>query len=265
MSGLNFASAAAGIRQETGKHLGANYYLADQARQFNSTVQSLRGTFGNDTKLNIYLSKCIYGVSMGSNDYLNNYFMPDIYPTSQTYTPSAYAKVLVEEFSRQLLKLHDLGARKFAVFGLGPIGCIPFELARMNNVNKSTCNEEQNKAIELFNSEVLQLVKRFNNNTDISGAKFVYGNIYDGFKDLLSNGAAYGFTVTNKSCCGVGPNNGLITCLPNQTPCQNRTTYLFWDSFHPTEALNMVFAIRSYNSTSPDDIYPENIQQLATA
>ncbi|KAJ1704221.1 hypothetical protein LUZ63_004000 [Rhynchospora breviuscula] len=262
-SGLNYASAAAGIRQETGKHLGANYYLADQVRQFNSTGQSLRGSFGNDTELNIYLSKCLYGVSMGSNDYLNNYFLPNIYRTSQQYTPSAFAEVLVQEFSGQLLKLYDLGARKFAVFGLGLIGCIPFELARMNNTNKSTCNEDQNKAIELFNTRILQLVKRFN--TDLPGARFVYGNIYDPFRDLLLNAAAYGFTVTNKSCCGVGPNNGLITCLPNQTPCQNRTTYLFWDSFHPTEALNMFFAIKSYNSTSPSDIYPENIQQLATA
>lgn len=39
---------------------------------------------------------------MGSNDYINNYFMPKEYLTSRLYTPDEYADVLIRQYSRQL-------------------------------------------------------------------------------------------------------------------------------------------------------------------
>jgi phospholipase/lecithinase/hemolysin len=71
--------------------------------------------------------------------------------------------------------------------------------------------------------------------------------------------------VIDKGCCGVGRNNGQITCLPYQTPCPDRTKYLFWDAFHPTEAANVIYARKAYSSTSTSDVYPMNIKQLAMA
>lgn len=69
----------------------------------------------------------------------------------------------------------------------------------------------------------------------------------------------------DKGCCGVGRNNGQITCLPLQTPCADRTSYLFWDAFHPTEVANVIYAKKAYNSSSPSDVYPMNLRQLAMA
>lgn len=70
-----------------------------------------------------------------------------------------------------------------------------------------------------------------------------------------------GFDVVDKGCCGVGRNNGQITCLPLQQPCQDREKYLFWDAFHPTELANILLAKASYTSQSYTN--PINIQQLA--
>lgn len=70
-----------------------------------------------------------------------------------------------------------------------------------------------------------------------------------------------GFEVVDKGCCGVGRNNGQITCLPLQQPCENREKYLFWDAFHPTELANILLAKATYSSQSYT--YPINIQQLA--
>lgn len=39
---------------------------------------------------------------MGNNDYINNYFMPDKYNTSQLYTPDQYADILIQKYSQQL-------------------------------------------------------------------------------------------------------------------------------------------------------------------
>jgi len=72
-----------------------------------------------------------------------------------------------------------------------------------------------------------------------------------------------GFTNTNTGCCGVGRNNGQITCLPLQAPCRNRNQYVFWDAFHPTEAVNVIIGRRSYSAQSASDAYPYDIRQLA--
>ena len=69
-----------------------------------------------------------------------------------------------------------------------------------------------------------------------------------------------GFTVANASCCPSLGTNGL--CIPNQTPCQNRITYVFWDQFHPTEAANRIIAINSYNGSNRTLTYPMDIKDL---
>lgn len=60
------------------------------------------GLFGDEEAAAMHLSKCIYSVGMGSNDYLNNYFMPDFYSTSNEYTPKQYAQVLVSQYTEEL-------------------------------------------------------------------------------------------------------------------------------------------------------------------
>nr|ABD32769.1 Protein kinase [Medicago truncatula] len=42
----------------------------------------------------------------------------------------------------------------------------------------------------------------------------IYVNSYGIFQDIISNPSAYGFSVINVGCRGVGRNNGQITCLP---------------------------------------------------
>ncbi|KAJ0972932.1 hypothetical protein J5N97_020891 [Dioscorea zingiberensis] len=267
LRGLNFASGAGGIREETGDNLGQHYSLTEQVENFGNAVRVMRRIFrGNSTKLADYLSKCIFFSGMGSNDYLNNYFMPNLYSSSYDYSTKTFAAILLEEYTRQLTNLYDLGARKVAIIGVGQIGCIPYELARYNtdeSENRTHCNEKINKAIAIFNKGLAKMVDRFN--AQLPGSKFIYVNTFESSKDLVKNAASYGFEVIDKGCCGVGRNNGQITCLPLQQPCDNRTKYLFWDAFHPTEAANIIYAKKAYYSTSHTDAYPMNIRQLVMA
>lgn len=71
-----------------------------------------------------------------------------------------------------------------------------------------------------------------------------------------------GFSVWDRGCCGLGRNQGQITCLPFVPPCPNRNQYIFWDAFHPTQACDAILAQRAY-SGPPLDCHPINIQQLA--
>ncbi|KAL3641849.1 hypothetical protein CASFOL_012664 [Castilleja foliolosa] len=263
LQGANYASGASGIRDETGNNLGGHMSMNQQVDSFGATVQQLRRFFRGDANaLGAYLSKCIFYSGLGSNDYLNNYFMTDYYTTSSRYTPRAYAASLIQDYTKQLTALYNLGARKVVVTGVGQIGCIPYELARYDG-NSSRCNEEINNAIALFNTGLKKLVDRFNKGDHLRGSKFVYLDSFMSSKDLVQNAKAYGFQVVDKGCCGVGRNNGQITCLPLQTPCDNRREYVFWDAFHPTETANILLAKQAYSSKSKSFAYPMNIQQLA--
>ncbi|KAH1250863.1 GDSL esterase/lipase [Glycine max] len=261
LKGVNYASAAAGIREETGQQLGGRISFSGQVQNYQSTVSQVVNLLGNEDSAANYLSKCIYSIGLGSNDYLNNYFMPQFYSSSRQYSPDEYADVLIQAYTEQLKTLYNYGARKMVLFGIGQIGCSPNELAQ-NSPDGKTCVEKINSANQIFNNKLKGLTDQFNN--QLPDARVIYVNSYGIFQDIISNPSAYGFSVTNAGCCGVGRNNGQITCLPMQTPCQNRREYLFWDAFHPTEAGNVVVAQRAYSAQSASDAYPAFDSQRKT-
>ncbi|PWA48178.1 Lipase, GDSL [Artemisia annua] len=259
LNGVNYASAAAGIRDETGQQLGARISFGGQVNNYKNTVSQVVDILGDEDSAASYLRQCIYSVGLGSNDYLNNYFMPNYYQTSNQYTPEQYAGVLIQQYSELIRELYNYGARKLVLNGIGQIGCSPNALS--NSEDGSTCVEKINTANKLFNNLLRSLVD--NLNRELTDAKFIYINNYDIFQDLINSPQSYGFTVTNAGCCGVGRNNGQITCLPGQTPCQNRDEHIFWDAFHPSEAANVIVGRRSYSAQSSSDAYPMDIRQLA--
>ncbi|KAL0793440.1 hypothetical protein Bca101_064817 [Brassica carinata] len=281
LRGVNYASAAAGIREETGRQLvltssleishsviwtrsdrtGGRIAFAGQVANHVNTVSQVVNILGDQNQASSYLSKCIYSIGLGSNDYLNNYFMPTFYSTGNQFTPDSFGDDLIARYTEQLRILYNNGARKFALIGVGAIGCSPNELAQ-NSRDGRTCDERINSANRIFNSKLITIVDYFNQNTP--DAKFTYINAYGIFQDIVTNPARYGFRVTNAGCCGVGRNNGQITCLPGQAPCLNRNEYVFWDAFHPGEAANIVIGRRSFRREAASDAHPYDIQQLAT-
>ncbi|KAF8030998.1 hypothetical protein BT93_D0247 [Corymbia citriodora subsp. variegata] len=261
LKGVNYASAAAGIREETGRQLGGRITFSRQVQNYQNTVSQLTNILGGNSAAADRLSKCIFLVGIGSNDYLNNYYMPQFYTSSRQYTPEQWADILIQQYVQQLRIMYNNGARKVVLLGLGQIGCSPSELAR-NSSDGSTCVKNINDACQIFNNKLKPVVDDFNKN--YANAKFTYINSYNIFQDLLTRPSSFGFKVTNSGCCGVGRNNGQITCLPLQNPCLNRKEYLFWDAFHPTEAANIIVGRRSYTAESSTDAYPTDIRRLAT-
>eukprot|EP00258_Populus_trichocarpa_P031483 XP_024447502.1 GDSL esterase/lipase At1g29670-like [Populus trichocarpa] len=104
--GVNYASGASGIRDESGRQLGDRISLNEQLQNHAATLSRLTQLLGTKQAAENYLNKCLYYVSLGSNDYLNNYFMPSNYTTSRLYTPDQYAKVLIDQYSQQIKLLY---------------------------------------------------------------------------------------------------------------------------------------------------------------
>ncbi|KAL6504936.1 hypothetical protein OROHE_023694 [Orobanche hederae] len=253
--GVNFASAAAGILDITGKNFVTLIPFNEQINNFENTLDQITDSLGVPN-LELVLAKSIFFVALGSNDYLNNYLMPN-YVTRNQYNAQQYADLLVQQYSGQLTRLYMLGARKFVIAGLGLLGCIPSILSQGSD---GSCSEEVNQIVLPFNTNTKAMINNLTNN--LPDALFSYIDIHKLMQDLVINARSYGFSVINRGCCGTGRNRGQITCLPFQTPCPNRKQYIFWDAYHPTEAVNMLLGQRAFNG-SIDFVYPLNIEQLA--
>ena len=88
-----------------------------------------------------------------------------------------------------------MGLRKFFIAGIGPLGCIPNQLAT-GQALPGRCVDYVNQILGSFNEGLRSLVTIFNNGTTHPGAIFVYGNTYGIFGDILNNPAAYGMLYT---------------------------------------------------------------------
>ncbi|KAK8506389.1 hypothetical protein V6N13_016407 [Hibiscus sabdariffa] len=248
-NGVNYASGSAGILDETGGNLGVRIPLNQQIENHKTIISTITRLMQNHLATNLLLSQCIYSIQIGSNDYLNNYFNSDFYNTSQRYTPTEFATMLVQQLSLQLMDLYNNGARKFAVYGLGGIGCAPYIISAIG-ADTSGCVDKFNEAATLFNDRLKPVVNQLNKN--LPDAKFTY---------LNPSGDPAGL-VTNGTCCEMGGGGGEL-CLPNSTPCSKRSRYVFWDGVHPAEAWNKIIAKSAYSSKSSVEASSFNIQQLA--
>lgn len=82
---------------------GGHMSMNQQVASFGDVALEIRRHFrGDNATLSSYLSRCIFYFGIGSNDYLNNYFMPDFYTTSSDFTPRAYAATLLKDYTNQL-------------------------------------------------------------------------------------------------------------------------------------------------------------------
>ncbi|KAL3846149.1 hypothetical protein ACJIZ3_003552 [Penstemon smallii] len=183
IKGVNYGSGGAGIRSETGEKLGDRISIDKQLINHNHTISHIAQLLGNESSTKQHLNKCLYYFVIGSNDYIFNYYQPQYYTTSDTYTTKEYATVLIQQYSQQLKTIYHYGARKVAVSGVGPIGCTPLELARGTNGN--LCVDYMNEAVDLFNDKLKHLVNELNNNLD--GAKFLYVSALDSDPSFFLN------------------------------------------------------------------------------
>ncbi|KAK5829651.1 hypothetical protein PVK06_013444 [Gossypium arboreum] len=101
LKGVNYASGSAGILNDSGQHLGVRISMNMQLSNHQSVISTIVEMLGNCAASKL-LGKCMYAVQIGSNDYINNYFKPEMYNSSHLFTPEQYAAYLIEQYSRQI-------------------------------------------------------------------------------------------------------------------------------------------------------------------
>ncbi|CAN7076120.1 unnamed protein product [Brassica oleracea var. botrytis] len=229
---MNYASRAGRLREETSEHLGGRISLRNQILNHKKVIKKVNVPLHR-------LEQCLYAISIGSNDYVNNYFMSKPYNTSRRFKPNQYAHSLILLYHTHLKSLHHLGTRKVAHFSISKIGCTPKMI--WSHGGGKGCAREVNTAVAIFNKNLEDLVKDFNKN--VHGAKFTYGDIFSGGDPLAFK--VLGFKIRHKTCCTLSPGEEL--CAPNKPVCGNLSEYVFWDDIHSSEATNMMMARSSFD------------------
>ncbi|XVF65640.1 hypothetical protein PTKIN_Ptkin09bG0265300 [Pterospermum kingtungense] len=243
-TGVNYGSGSSGILPENGRFLHMKVInLLQQVDLFeNATVKNLKGSFNSTDSFNQYLSKSIFFIHIGGNDFGLTYEKDMV----KKYSVDKYARLLIKKLSKQLERLYKLGARKFLVCNIAALGCQPFNINTKNHTGP--CAEEVNQHISVYNKLLPSLLKKLE--STLSGSKFVHGDIYKVFQDAITSPASYGFKDVSTSCCIDRKGTRINTCAPNVAPCEDRKAVAFFDPFHPSESMHFLWARRFLKDSS---------------
>ncbi|KAL8201975.1 hypothetical protein R6Q57_011122 [Mikania cordata] len=256
LNGANFASAGIGILNDTGVQFLNIIRIWKQIEYLEQYKGRLGDIIGPDEALKV-VNEGMVLISLGGNDFVNNYYLLPFSARSRQYTLPDYVPYLVSEYRNILSKMYDAGVRRVLVMGTGPMGCVPAELAQHSRTGE--CYVELQRASDLFNPQLQDMLKSLN---DEKGDQvFVAANTMRMHMDYISNPEAYGFVTSKIACCGQGPYNGLGLCTPMSNLCPNRDIYAFWDPFHPSERANRIIVQQMIGGTQ-DYMSPLNLSTI---
>ncbi|KAI7725215.1 hypothetical protein M8C21_015173 [Ambrosia artemisiifolia] len=234
-NGVNFASGGGGILNETGGLFIQRFSFYKQIELFNGVQTMIRNQIGDEPATKFF-QEAKYVVALGSNDFINNYLNP-LYSDSWKYNDDTFIDYLSETLGAQLTVLHGMGVRELMVFGLGPMGCIPLQRVLSTS---GECQDKTNSLALNFNKAVAKLMDDLS--AKLPNASYKFGDAYDVVNNVITNPSKYGFDNADSPCCSFGRIRPALTCIPASRLCKNRSKYLFWDEYHPSDRANELIA-----------------------
>ncbi|KAB5560656.1 hypothetical protein DKX38_005613 [Salix brachista] len=244
LHGVSFASAASGYDDLTA-NLSQVLPVSKQIEYLKHYKLHLSRLVGGKKAQNI-VKNAIFVLSMGTNDFLQNYFLEPTRP--KQFTVEQYQNFLASRMFQDIKEMNRLGATRVVVVGVPPLGCMPLvkTLAGQN-----TCVESYNQAAWSFNAKIKEKLAILRKTL---GLKDAYVDCYGVIQNAINAPQKFGLVETSKGCCGSGTIEYGDTCK-GLTTCADPSKYAFWDAVHPTEKMYRILAgeaIESLNETLID-------------
>ncbi|XP_074560797.1 GDSL esterase/lipase EXL3-like [Curcuma longa] len=228
LTGVSFASGATGYDPLTPIILNV-IPMKKQLDLFSEYRSRLYSIAGADRGAEI-ISQALFVICAGTDDLANTYY---ITPFRRNYDVPSYVNLLISSASEFIRQVVGIGATRIGFVGLPPIGCVPSQRTLAGGKERR-CVDARNQAAQLFNSRIQAVIKGLS--AEFPGVRIVYIGIYDIILDLVQRPGHYGFTESERGCCGTGELEVTLLCnSKTATACSNVDEYVFWDSYHPTE------------------------------
>ncbi|XP_030466908.2 GDSL esterase/lipase At4g16230-like [Syzygium oleosum] len=231
--------------------------MTQQVQQFATVQGNITQLLGQDKSVE-FIAESLFFISVGNNDILDHHRSK-----RTTVSQTQLMEAIRSNFTVQLTNLYNLGARKFGIISVPPLGCCP--AARVENkTERSGCLTELNDYARAFYSTVSALLPSLS--SQLHGMIYSLGDAYNMTFTTMKDPKAFGFKNIEEACCGKGYLNGEKPCFIYYSPnlCLNRTEYLFWDLYHPTEFASKLAALTLFSGNS-SFVVPINFSQLARA
>ncbi|OEL29176.1 GDSL esterase/lipase 7 [Dichanthelium oligosanthes] len=265
IQGVNYASAAAGIISSSGSELGMHVSLTQQVQQVEDTYEQLSLALGEAAAANLF-RRSVFFVSIGSNDFIH-YYLRNVSGVQMRYLPWEFNQLLVSTMRQEIKNLYNINVRKVILMGLPPVGCAPHFPVGCAPHFLEEYGSQSGECIDYINNVVIE----FNYALRYMSSEFIrqhpdsmisYCDTFEGSVDILNNRERYGFVTTTDACCGLGKYGGLIMCVLPQMACSDASSHVWWDEFHPTDAVNRILAENVWSSQHTKMCYPLDLQQM---
>ncbi|XP_047965317.1 GDSL esterase/lipase At5g55050-like [Salvia hispanica] len=251
--GVNFASGGAGLLDIT--NINNTVPLSEQINQF-ATVRSNLSALIGDPATEAKLNQSLFFISIGSNDIFGYFNTSDA-----KKPPSTFINMMLSAYSQHIKALYGLGARKFGIISIPPVGCCPFSrLIQLNLTGTNGCFPPMNELAQAFHLALDGLLLHIS--SELPGMKYSLGNTFNMTLDVINrprNSSLFGSVDT--ACCGSGALNAEGPCNQKAALCSDRLSYLFWDMYHPTQEASILAALELY--LGPTYVSPISFSQLA--
>ncbi|KAJ8761400.1 hypothetical protein K2173_001531 [Erythroxylum novogranatense] len=231
LHGVSFASAASGYDDFTA-NLSGVLTVSKQLEYFKHYIIHLKRMVGEE-KAKYIIGNAIAVLSMGTNDFLQNYYIEPV--RSMQYTVEEYEDYLASRMYQDIKEMHRLGITRLVVVGVPPLGCMPLVKTIMN---QNTCVESYNRVAFAFNSKIKAKLAILRHTLGIRDA---YTDCYSVILNAIKSPKEFGLEETSKGCCGSGTAEYGDTCK-GLTTCPDASKYVFWDAVHPTQKMYQIIA-----------------------
>ncbi|KAH0850388.1 hypothetical protein HID58_095545, partial [Brassica napus] len=209
-------------------------WIPDQLNDFKAYIAKLNSITEDEEKTRSIISNAVYIISAGNND-LGITFVSN--PARNTrYTVFSYTNMMISWTQSFMQELYNLGARKFAIMGTLPLGCLP----GASNAIGGICLEPANAVARLFNQKLANEVN--NLNSVLPGSRSIYIDMYNPLLELVINPLRSGFTWSTWPCC----------CSPAApVPCLDASRHVFWDTLlTQRRKLIKLLSLRLFNKSN---------------
>jgi outer membrane lipase/esterase len=176
----------------------------------------------------------VVGIWVGANDYFAALGLVDAGLANPAVIIPATVATVATQTAQGIEELSGLGARRFIVFTLPPLGDTPL----FNTSGAATIAAAD--AISQAHGEALALTMEDLHYTQ--GTNVILINQTQLFSELLADPALYGKTNVTAACLYTP------SCVTAGTAAQNQ--YLFWDDVHPTTGTHLLIAEYAANAVN---------------